>query len=324
MKRSRWILISFCCLALTLVVGSLLWHMNRTVQQQTASEPSGPERPYADTIEHPAEDPPGTPAASPMTTLISPPVILAIGRAKESGFRSRLNAIGQLGTTLSTDDRQALYDYLRDKSEEKWLRPGQAFALKNDILNILREQEPPPPELTGVLLALRRDESQPLVMRDYALQHLAPWFPKADQGQQEQIIAELRAAAQETAQSYAGTALLSLQRIQEEIPSIQLAPFSTEIISLIDDGSANLLARITAVQLSGEKLIIEAREAVRRIAVDETQATTLRIAAVAALGRLGGDNVKTTISALAATGQDERLKVVAQAALRPQPSPRGY
>jgi hypothetical protein len=311
MKRSRWILISFCCLALTLVVGSLLWHMNRTVQQQTASEPSGPERPYADTIEHPAEDPPGTPAASPMTTLISPPVILAIGRAKESGFRSRLNAIGQLGTTLSTDDRQALYDYLRDKSEEKWLRPGQAFALKNDILNILREQEPPPPELTGVLLALRRDESQPLVMRDYALQHLAPWFPKADQGQQEQIIAELRAAAQETAQSYAGTALIGLHRSACENPNAIMDSYLEDISALINDEEANLHARIAAIQLAGELRATSELDPIRQLVTDGSAARTLRVAAIGTLARFGQPNDTANLERLATDGD----LVLARAAL---------
>lgn len=245
----------------------------------------------------------------------SPQLTAAIGQATEKDFRTRLAAINQLGSNLSLAERNVLYAYLRDTSEEKWLRPGQSFALKNDILNALCEQEQPPSELTGFLAALWRDFSQPLVLRDYALQHLAPWFSKAGVSDREQIIRELIAAARDTRQSYAGTALLALCLISQEEPTAEIPALAGQIQQLITDPTGNLLARISAIQLSGELGIEQAGDPVQRIAVDDTQDTGLRLAAIAALASLESREGRACLSEINA-GKNERLKLAASAALR--------
>ena len=153
--------------------------------------------------------------AGPAIARVSAPILTALGKGEQVNFRDRLEAITQLGRELSGEERAALYEYLRDVSVEKWLRPGQGFALKNDLLNALQEQRAAPPELTQFLIALGQDPAQPLVMRHYALQHLAPWYAKVDDADKRRIVEELQAAAQEADQSYAGTALLAMHRIPE-------------------------------------------------------------------------------------------------------------
>jgi hypothetical protein len=220
-----------------------------------------------------------------------------------------------LGSNLSLKERKVLYLYLRDTSEEKWLRPGQSFALKNDILNALCEQEQPPSELTDFLATLWRDSSQPLVLRDYALQHLSPWYSKVDGRERKQIVAELLAAAQDAGQSFAGTALLALSRIRQEEPTVEIPELAERIQHLITDTPGNLLARISAVQLVGEFQIEQARDPIRGIAVDDAQATGLRLAAIAALGSVGTHEESACLREIAA-GNDQRLKMAAIAALR--------
>jgi hypothetical protein len=245
----------------------------------------------------------------------SPWLAGAVGRGAERDFRTRLAAIHQLGPNLSIEERKVLYAYLRDTREDKWLRPGQSFALKNDILNTLCDQEQPPSELTGFLAALWRDASQPLVVRDYALQHLAPCYSKVGASGREQIVQELLAAARETARSFAGTALLALSRIRQEEPTVEIPGLTDQIQYFITDTTGNLLARISAVQLSGELRMEQARDPIKRIVVDEAQASGLRLAAIAALGRLGTREESACLGEITA-GNDERLKMAAAAALR--------
>lgn len=309
---------AFAVLALTFLFKASRDNRSEKTAQQNSQAASGPQSPTPSATK--ATAPMAEPIASkhapgPSIPNVSSPVLTAIGKGEHQDFRRRLQAISQLGTNLSAEDRQALYAYLRDTGEEKWLRPGQNFALKNDILNVLREQQLPPAELTDVLIALRQDASQPPVMRDYALQHLAPWYARVDGDQEDKIVKELQAASEEIDQSYAGTALLALHRLQRENPGTQTQTLPGQILRLIEDGNANLLARISAVQLSGQLRLPKALESVRRLAVDESQPKTLRVAAMGAIGRAGRMEDAPLLTK-SAQSDDGPLKRAATVALR--------
>lgn len=229
---------------------------------------------------------------------------VALGQAEQRDFSSRLKAIAQLGQNLSHGELLALTAYVLDPSEEEGLYPGQTFALKNDVLNVLREQVQPPSDLTDLLIALWRDSAQPAVMRDYALQHLAAWYDRVDASQRTRIVQTLQSAAAETGRSSAGTALLGLHRLSRAHPDAGLPPIADRILTLLEDPAANLAPRITAAQLSGQLGLREARPALRRLAADATHPPTLRLAAVAALG---------------AAGQPEDLLLLDQVAAEPDP-----
>lgn len=257
----------------------------------------------------------GTPRRAANQTEEQKLIATAVGKGDARDFRSRLDALARLDKDLSEEAIQMLYAYLRDPAEESDLRPGQAFALKNEILNVLRDQKTAPPTLTRVLTALCKDESQPLVIRDYALQHLAPWYLKIDATQREQVVLALTDAAQEINQSYAGTALLALDRIRrEQSPSSDLPALDSLVLELLNQPTANLLARISAVQLSGDLHIQSASESLETMARDEQAPPTLRIAATRALGGMESPNVPDFLQGLLRT-DDSRLAMAAQAAL---------
>jgi hypothetical protein len=315
MKRVPWIAISCCCATVILL---LVWQGRR--RSHSNAGPSAPAQGGAlrsSPITLRTNSVPRIDAASVQssTNALRPVLAAAIGQAQERDFRTRLKAIGQLGSSLPLGEREVLYQHVRDHSEDKWLRPGQGFALKNEILNLLCEQEETPPELADFLFSLWRDTSQPIAMRDYALQHLAPLFSETFQAQQVQIIKELQAAASEIGESYAGTALLALNRIQQENPSAETPPLAPEVRRIVDDPAANLLTRISAVQLSGELNLQEMANAVSQIALDETQAKTLRLAAIGALGRVAGEG-ETTVLQRIKNQADERLRIAAASALK--------
>ena len=178
-------------------------------------------------------------------------VATAVGRGLARDFESRLDAIGRLGCHLAASDIAVLYRYLLDPADEPWLQPGQSYALKNDILNALRAQSQPPPELTRLLVNLYGNTSQPVVMRDYALQHIAPWYARAGASERAELIATLEAASREHAQGYAGTALIALVRVRRENGTACGSSLTNQILELVHDNAANLCARIAAVQLCG-------------------------------------------------------------------------
>jgi HEAT repeat protein len=89
---------------------------------------------------------------------------------------------------------------------------------------------------------------------------------------------------------------------------------SAPLSRLIESESGNLLARITAVQLSGRLGMQEEVPTLLRIAHDESQAKTLRIAAVGAVGHLGNTTRDGCLPELA-SGKDERLRAAAVSAL---------
>ncbi len=267
----------------------------------------------------------GTPRANSATGVSLPPMrasanglrpilAAATGQVQERDFRTRLRAISQLGSRLPKAEREVLYHYVCDPSDDKWLRPGQGLALKNDILNVLCEQEETPPELVQFLITLWRDTAQPIPMRDYALQHFAPLFSKAKE-QQALILKELQAATKETAESYAGTALLTWARIRQEDPASGAPWMAGEIRQIIEDPAANLLTRIAAVQLTGELNLREVSGPLNRIALNKTEQNTLRLAAVAALSRFESDDGVVTLQRIREEG-DERLAMAAVAALQ--------
>lgn len=247
--------------------------------------------------------------------LIPESVATAVGKGNVHDFRARLNAVGQLGIDLGPEALTAAYAYLRDPADEANLKPGQSFALKNDLLNVLREQRQAPAGLTRLLLDIRRDEAQTFVMRDYALQHLAPWFARAGADEQRQILDELQAAAAEIHQSYAGTALLALHRVRQEQAGAAGPSLSQPILTLLRDPSANLLARITAVQLSGSLGLSESAPLVANLAFGESVAPSLRTAAIRAIGEVGMPGAEARLRETC-NSPDPRFRLAAAAALQ--------
>jgi hypothetical protein len=315
MKRTIWIAVSSGCAAAILF---LFWQARTYPHLNLLPSPAAQEnalRPSPNNLATNSPTPGSQAAIQASTDSLRPTVVAAIGRTEQRDFRTRLRAIGQLGVSLDFGERQVLYEHVRDRSDDKWLRPGQGFALKNEILNVLCEQQETPPELVDFLVTLWRDASQPIPIRDYAVQHFAPLFSKTNEAQQRRITEELMSAAAEVDESYAGTALITLNRIEQENWSSSLGGWRIQVPQLLDNPVANLSARIAAVQLSGELNLQETTGAVRGIVLDDTQATTLRVAAIAALGRLAGEEHAQVLERIKAD-TDKRLRFAAESALQ--------
>ena len=110
---------------------------------------------------------------------------------------------------LPEKDVAALIAYLR--KADNAMRVERVAALKNDVMNLLRNQEPPPKGLAETLIAMFRSGKHPPAVLDYCIQHLgAMQCEITDDALRRRIRETFVVAARQTRQPYAGTALYSL------------------------------------------------------------------------------------------------------------------
>ena len=110
---------------------------------------------------------------------------------------------------LPKNDVDALLVYLRRADDA--MRSERVAALKNDVMNLLRNQEPPPKGLAEALIAMFRSGKHPPAVLDYCIQHLGAMQGEITEDSLRRRIRETFVlAARQTRQPYAGTALYSL------------------------------------------------------------------------------------------------------------------
>ena len=133
---------------------------------------------------------------------------------------------------LPEKDVAALVAYLRRTDDA--MRVERVAALKNDVMNLLRSQEPPVEGLAETLIVMfeGRDISthnsstpnsptppHPPAVLDYCIQHLGAMLDELDEKGRLRVRAVLAKAAKRTKQPYAGTALYSLAEDARATPA---------------------------------------------------------------------------------------------------------
>ena len=141
--------------------------------------------------------------------------VVAIICGKDSAtadrYEARNDALRSIARRLDLPEKDvaALVAYLRSKDNA--MRPERVAALKNDVMNLLRNQEPPPKGLTEALIAMFRSGKHPPAVLDYCIQHLGAMQGEiTDDSLCHRIRETFVLAARQTRQPYAGTALYSL------------------------------------------------------------------------------------------------------------------
>jgi len=218
---------------------------------------------------------------------MAPASLRKILGVEKVSFRERLNLVDRLSHKLSDAEKRALYYYLKNGENN-----DDTKVLKNDMINALRAQEPPPPELTDVLLDIFHDKNQDIVMRSYALQHLRPWY-EMEKMYSQAIVDAFHEGAEEHSTEISGVALLAMNYLAEKkVSGFDVQTVSTQAVNLAEDESASVLSRISAVSICGRLNSTEALPVVRTLA-ESSDSVTLRVSAIAALGSLGGtDDLK--------------------------------
>ena len=223
-------------------------------------------------------------------------------------FRERLRLVNSLPRNLSEDDRKALYYYLKYEKNNT-----NTHCMKNDMLNILRNQTPPPPELTDVMLDLFYDKSEDIVIRSYALQHMRPWY--MDERMQDPAIRQaFYDGLEEKENEIAGVALLALNYMAEQDTNFDKNVISQKAAEMAADENTYVLTRISAVSISGRMKNPEALETIRNL-TNTPQPMALKLSAIASLGEIGEHKDIMTLQKISSTGK-RPFSTAARAALK--------
>ena len=199
---------------------------------------------------------------------------------------------------LPEKDVAALVAYLRSKDNA--MRVERVAALKNDIMNLLRSQEPPVEGLAETLIVMFEGRGisthnsstpnspthpHPSVVLDYCIQHLGAMLDDLDEKGRLRVRAVLAKAAKRTKQPYAGTALYSLAEDaratsaqDKELKGLALALCKPE---------ANHAARIAAIQLAGQRGYAEALPVLRETLSAPSRDAVLDTVCIGSIGLLG-------------------------------------
>jgi len=254
-------------------------------------------------------------------------IVCGADEATADRYEARNDALRSVARRrdLPEGDVVALMDYLASTNDV--LRVERVAALKNDVMNLLRSQEPPVEGLAETLIVMFEGRgisthnsstpnspthSHPPAVLDYCIQHLgAMQGDVTDDATRRRVRRVLVGAAREANRPYAGTALYSLADDRRATPA-QESELKRLTLALCRP-EANSAARIAAIQLAGERGYAEALPILRRTLSGERRDAVLDIVAIGSVGLLGdiGD-----IALLSRFSSDSRRATAADVAVK--------
>lgn len=234
-----------------------------------------------------------------------------------ASYAERVELLKSLGSKLNTEESAALYDFLSEPGLVDGLIAPFSHGLKDAVMIALENQQPSLADWPEFLIGLYQDHTLHPVVRDYALQHLRTWYWRnAERGahaerrdavervppeaQREPARDVFWQALAETDSSIAGTALLALQELSSLDPAVEAEAVREAALRLAAGSRHGPLARITALQVCARMGVAEALPLAEHL-TRESEHLPLRIAAIAALGQLGGAPEVAILENLAAT-----------------------
>lgn len=218
--------------------------------------------------------------------------------------------IDQLRRTLENEcselELRHLYRLL-EGGPPKGELPEHWYIIANDIMTCLYYHESDPERYSRNLIQLLNSPSQPLVLRDYTVQHLASWLdlrPSETNGSRvpppsaeitSQVLQAMVAATTDRDLEQTripGTTLMMLITLSRAPGSVDcsqaisaLTPWLTR--ALHEGAMLDNSVRVSAIQAAGILLPERFRPVIRKIAYSENSLPSLRLPAIAALGLCG-------------------------------------
>ena len=254
-------------------------------------------------------------AMSDVVAIVCGEDVATAGRyeARNDAFRSIARR-----RDLAKNDVDALLVYLRRTDDA--MRIERVAALKNDVMNLLRNQEPMPEGLAETLMGMFEGNSSthnspthphPSVVLDYCIQHLGAMLDELDEKGRLRVRAVLVKAAKRTKQPYAGTALYSLAEDSRATPA-QETELKRLTLALCKPG-VNNVARIAAIQLAGERGYAEALPVLRETLLGARRDAVLDTVCIGSVGLLGNAD---DIPILSRFSSDSRRSAAVEAAIQ--------
>ena len=253
-------------------------------------------------------------------------IVCGADEATADRYETRNDALRSIARRrdLEKADIAALMAYLRSRDDA--MRVERVAALKNDVMNLLRNQDPPAEGLVETLIGMLdgnnigknnfnssgatapelenaakfRGENKkvvftscsscfpsqhPPVVLDYCIQHLGAMVNELDDAARGRVREVFVRAAGDRGKPYAGTALYSLAE-DRRATSAQEAQLKRLTLALCRP-DVNNIARIAAIQLSGERGYADALPILRETLSAPSRDAVLDTVCIGSIGLLG-------------------------------------
>ena len=310
-KMTKWKIVAICGTVL-LIAAAVVVALRERLQPVPL-----PEVPVAQTsaevrvkaVERKAE-----PVSEGEEAAVSGAVAIVCGADKATAdrYEARNGALRSIARRrdLPEKDVAALVAYLRSKDNA--MRPERVAALKNDVMNLLRNQEPPPKGLTETLMGMFRSGNHPPAVLDYCIQHLGAMQGEiTDDSLRHRIRETFIFAARQTRQPYAGTALYSIA--QDKRASLSQKNELKRLTVALCKQDTHSVARVSAIQLAGERGYKEILLILRETLSSSRRDAVLDIVSIGSLGLLGNES---DLELLSQFSSDTRRSVAVKAAIK--------
>lgn len=258
-----------------------------------------------------------------------PPRLAAINDPGRPWQRRIEDLRRNLASSCTEADLRYLYQLLsqgppKGESADHW------YVIANDLMEQLCLHDTDAKRLSSTLLGILHDTKQPEVLRDYSVQHLATWInPRSHQGYAAtpaptpkvtgQVLDALVTAATDPAlekSTIPGTTLMMFINLTHSSNPVDCAAAVDKLkpwlSAALEDGSKlSNPVRVSAVEAAGILDPAQFRPAIRRIAYQENEQSSLQLPAIATLGQSGEvedieklQNIARTRPALAYAAKD--------------------
>ena len=157
----------------------------------------------------------------------------------------------------------------------------------NSILNALRIQEAP--EGFADFLIETASQRGDQVLGLYALQHLAMWLPQETNPDKQQAIKDLFTELMRVpGEPMAGTAVLMASDLeQQKMEGFESSAIEQAALRLVSDRKTPQDVRVSALHTCTDRHLTAVLDEARHIAMDKSEVSTVRKAAIHAIGRMG-------------------------------------
>ena len=252
---------------------------------------------------------------------LSPGVRVIVGLDAAKDYGGRVTALRGLTRRIAGDDVKALRLFLRLRPEDQpGLEPIELNSVKNDVLEILMQQEAPPEGLGLQMVEMWRDPGSDEMWRDYCVQLMGTYYgatglweeSRREDPERKAIEAAYAEALAERDKPAAGTALLGMARLSREHGVLDTGGIARAAVEMSADDRCPQGARITALRVCGMMGATDALPPARMLA-QTGEIVPLQMAAIATLGEIGEAGDAELLASLSA-GSDRRTAATARAA----------
>ena len=191
---------------------------------------------------------------------VAPDALFAVLATGKPTVDARVHQLQRMrGISLSQAERERALAFLSGKDAPTGIGQGSLQWLADELLTVLRQQNPPWP---GLAAALGETAYQPgihPVVRDYIMQHLGHLWEQA--GPRPEIREALWKALDTTDETTPGTALIALSKgFTRDAELEDLAATRERAMALVTAPSSTLAVRVTALTIAAESGSDEVKE----------------------------------------------------------------